>query len=134
MVKNIVNQRFIDCVNFLIKTKKVPSKSFLAEKFSISNSKFSEILNKRMNVGIDLLIVLASDFNISSDWLLLGKGEMLKTNIVEDSNNDCSHYKELAEERAYTIQMQKEIINNLREEIALLKKDTKYPISSKSSL
>lgn len=87
MIKNIVNQRFIDCVNFLIKTKKAPSKSFLAEKFNISTSKFSEILNKRMNVGIDLLIVLASDFNISSDWLLTGEGSMLKNPEVVVSSS-----------------------------------------------
>lgn len=90
---------------------------------------------KEKALSSDILAKIVSKYpEINAEWLLLGKGEMLKTNIIEDSNNDCSHYKELAEERAYTIQMQKEIINNLREENALLKKDTKYPISSKSSL
>ncbi|WP_018675505.1 hypothetical protein [Riemerella columbina] len=78
MSKYIINQRFIDCINFILDTKKAPSKSFLAEKFSISNSKFSEILKERMNVGVELLSVLTNEFSISPEWLLTGKGEMLK--------------------------------------------------------
>ncbi|SDE73151.1 hypothetical protein [Riemerella columbipharyngis] len=79
MSKDIVNQRFINCIDFLLETKKIPSKSFISDIFGISNSKLSEILKKRMNVGVDLLSILTNEFPISSEWLLTGKGEMLKT-------------------------------------------------------
>ena len=91
MSKNIVNQRFIEVINFLILEKKVPSKSFLAEKFGITASKFSEILKERMNVGVDLLSVLIDDYEINAEWLLTGKGSMLKgevKNEVVTPNND----------------------------------------------
>lgn len=84
MSKEIINQRFIEVINFLISEKKVPSKSFLAEKFGISASKFSEILKERMNVGIDLLSILIDDYNINSEWLLTGKGEMLKSEVKNE--------------------------------------------------
>ena len=64
MSKYIVNQKFINCINFLIESKKVPSKSFLAKTFNISNPKFSEILNNIINVGVDILMILVSEFNI----------------------------------------------------------------------
>lgn len=97
MSKDIVNQRFINCINFLIESKKVPSKSFLAKTFNISNPKFSEILNNRMNVGVDILMILVSEFNISSEWLLTGQGEMLKEDsYLEQKNwivNDLDKYE-----------------------------------------
>ncbi len=62
--------------------------------------------------------------NVNAEWLLLGNGEMLKTNIVAELNNDCNHYKELAEERAYTIQMQRQVIENLQQELKQHKKNT----------
>ena len=91
MSKDIVNQRFINCINFLIESKKVPSKSFLAKTFNISNPKFSEILNNRMNVGVDILMILVSEFNISSEWLLTGQGEMLKNAPTSEPAPQESH-------------------------------------------
>ncbi|WP_303078153.1 hypothetical protein [Capnocytophaga sp.] len=50
----------------------------MAEKFGIKASKLSEILNERMNVGVDLLSILTDDYNINAEWLLTGKPPMLK--------------------------------------------------------
>lgn len=94
MSKNIVNQRFIEVINFLISEKKVPSKSFLAEKFGIKASKFSEILNERMNVGVDLLSILTDDYNINAEWLLTGNGSMLKSGEDEPFIIDKEKRKE----------------------------------------
>ena len=91
MSKDIVNQRFINCINFLIESKKVPSKSFLAKTFNISNPKFSEILNNIINVGVDILMILVSEFNISSEWLLTGQGEMLKNAPTSEPAPQESH-------------------------------------------
>ena len=87
----------------------------------------------RNTYDIEILYTKCTELN--PEWLLTGEGEMLKSETILTQNyNDCSQYKELAEERAYTIQMQKQVIENLQEELAQLKKQTKYPISSKSSL
>ena len=111
MSKYIVNQRFINCINFLIESKKVPSKSFLAKTFNISNPKFSEILNNRMNVGVDILMILVSEFNISSEWLLTGQGEMLKNIPAPEPAPQESHAGA------------DELVTLLRDKIALLEKN-----------
>ena len=111
MSKDIVNQRFINCINFLIESKKVPSKSFLAKTFNISNPKFSEILNNRMNVGVDILMILVSEFNISSEWLLTGQGEMLKNIPAPEPAPQESHAGA------------DELVTLLRDKIALLEKN-----------
>ncbi len=111
MSKDIVNQRFINCINFLIESKKVPSKSFLAKTFNISNPKFSEILNNRMNVGVDILMILVSEFNISSEWLLTGQGEMLKNAPTSEPAPQESHAGA------------DELVTLLRDKIALLEKN-----------
>ena len=111
MSKYIVNQRFINCINFLIESKKVPSKSFLAKTFNISNPKFSEILNNIINVGVDILMILVSEFNISSEWLLTGQGEMLKNIPAPEPAPQESHAGA------------DELVTLLRDKIALLEKN-----------
>lgn len=133
MSKDIVNQRFINCINFLIESKKVPSKSFLAKTFNISNPKFSEILNNRMNVGVDILMILVSEFNISSEWLLTGQGEMLKNAPApepapQESHAGADRYMALLEDKIalleknnasleYTISIQEKITTSQEREI-----------------
>lgn len=118
MIKEIVNQRFIECISVLISEKKVPSKSVLATKFNISNSKFSEILKGRMNVGVDILFFLVNDFNISSEWLLTGKGSMFKENTpTAPPPEDMGQIALLQQENAFL----KEKIHLLEEKVLLLK-------------
>lgn len=79
MEKESINARFIQAVNYLLSSGIVGSKGELSEILKIKNSKFSEILNGRMNIGTDLAALICMRFNISSDWLLMGKGEMVQT-------------------------------------------------------
>lgn len=78
-----INQRFTESVNFLISEFKDVNKTSIAEKLKISKSKFSEILNKRMSIGLENLADFTECFNISAEWLLTGKGEMLRTDDAE---------------------------------------------------
>ncbi|MBQ9254981.1 MAG: hypothetical protein IJ180_09445 [Bacteroidales bacterium] len=80
-----INQRVISAINFLIDNEKVADKSELCNIFSIKPSKFSEILSQRMSAGMDVIQNLCNKFNISAEWLLTGKGEMLKDNATEPS-------------------------------------------------
>lgn len=77
-MKKLVNQRFIDAVKFIISEKPKTKKSEIAEIIKIGNSTFSEILKKRMNVGIEALALLSIHYNFSLEWLINGSGEMLK--------------------------------------------------------
>lgn len=78
MKKEEINLRFVEAVNHLLDTRIVASKADLAEKLGIKPSKFSEILNYRMNIGTDLAALLCFTYNINSNWLLTGEGKMLR--------------------------------------------------------
>lgn len=85
-MKKLVNQRFIAAINFIISEFPKTQKSEIAEKLHISKSTFSEILKERMNVSIDLVSLLSSEYGFSLDWLINGEGEM-------KSNQQPSHPK-----------------------------------------
>ena len=54
-----------------------PSK--FAEAIGIQRSAMSHILNGRNNVSLDVLIKILDRFTyVDSDWLLFGKGEMVR--------------------------------------------------------
>lgn len=92
----------------------------------------NKFLDNSSNMGTDKACKILQYFpDLSPEWLITGNGDMLKSEtILTQNNNDCSQYKELAEERAYTIQMQKEVIAKLKEENLQLKKQTKSPVFS----
>jgi hypothetical protein len=50
----------------------------LADMLGLSSSAFAN-LKKRGSLPYDKIIVLANSLNVSMDWILTGKGEMLKT-------------------------------------------------------
>lgn len=77
MDKNIINSRFVECVNYLIDSRIARNKIEIAENFEIGASKLSEILNGRMKAGTDLIACLCLKYGISPDWLLTGRGSML---------------------------------------------------------
>ena len=82
MTKEAINKRFIYSVDLLISEKKVKSKSVIAKNIQIKPNTLSEILNKRMNIGLDTLALFCEEFNVSANWLLLGKNKS-----SEASNN-----------------------------------------------
>lgn len=84
MDKISINKRFIIAVNYLVSDKKVLNKSEISEKLNISKSKFSEILNERMGIGVDLLAIFCEKFSVNSNWLLTGQEPMLKSQVKED--------------------------------------------------
>ena len=78
MDKQGVNRQFIKAVESLLASEMVKSKRELAEKIGMTQSKLSEILNERMNVGVDALSVLVTDYKVSADWLLTGNGAIMR--------------------------------------------------------
>jgi len=85
MEKSAINQRFTNAVIFLVSQKIADSKTNIAEKLKISKSKFSEILSNRMNVGSDTLALFSIEYGVSTEWLLTGKGSMLREDLGDKS-------------------------------------------------
>lgn len=121
-----INERIMQLVDF--KANKNQKK--FAEMINFAPQVISNIVSGRKSKpSFDVLNAILSSFvDIDANWLITGQGEMLKTNILAEPNNDCNHYKELAEERAYTIQVQKQVIENLQQELKQHKKTTQSTI------
>nr|DAR66558.1 MAG TPA: sigma factor [Caudoviricetes sp.] len=99
-------------------------KKFFFKNLGVASSNFrGQALYSEVSADI-IAKILSLYPNSNAEWFLLGNGEMLKTNTVIVPNDDCSRYKELAEERAYTIQMQRQVIENLQQELKQHKKNT----------
>ena len=77
-----INERVIEAINYILSSKIEMSKADLAEKFGIKPAKFSEILNKRMKAGMDIIQKLCIDYKISADWLITGDGSMYRDATV----------------------------------------------------
>lgn len=58
-----------------------PSK--FAEAIGIQRSAMSHILNGRNNVSLDVLVKILERFSyVDSDWLIFGKGEMMREHVL----------------------------------------------------
>lgn len=88
MDKSDINNRFITAVNTLLSDDKSMTKTIIAQSLEIKPSKFSEILNGRMNVGTDAISLLCRNFGINACWLLLGDGEMKEKSSVTPHDAD----------------------------------------------
>ena len=77
MSKEDINKRTIKAIDWLLNSDRNLSKAILASELNTKPSKFSEILNGRMNAGTDIMSLLCEKYGISSHWLLTGAGEML---------------------------------------------------------
>ncbi len=92
----------------------------------MSNASFSKSLKNNGAIGTDKLEnILRVYEDISAEWLVTGKGEMLKENINDE--NTSSHetiqaHSALTQNLIATIQEQAEEIGRLKERIAQLEK------------
>ncbi|MBP1222843.1 hypothetical protein [Flavobacterium sp. 1355] len=121
---NSVTIRFLETYEHLKKTKIVKNPTAFAEKLNVSTSLITEICKKRTNAGITPIQNLVQQFNdIDANWLLTGRGSMLKTQNTE-SENDLN-FKELAEARLEIIEMKNDKIATLTKEIKQLKASKK---------
>lgn len=118
---NDITIRFIEIYNHLLETKKVSNPSDFAKKIEISSSMMNEILKGRSNAGINPIQNTVKTFNsINSEWLLTGKGNMLK-NLV-GLTEEPTNFREQLDDKNKIITFQDEKIQKLEEEITQLKK------------
>ena len=76
MGKEQINSRVINAVGVVLDTHKELTQTAIAKMLGIKPSTITEILKGRMNASLDLMELLASNFGVSSTWLLVGAGEM----------------------------------------------------------
>lgn len=82
-----INERVIEAIKFILSSKIESSKADLAEKLGVKPAKFSEILNKRMKAGMDIIQKLCNEYRVSADWIITGRGEMLLNNCQGEAGN-----------------------------------------------
>lgn len=108
----LINERVIESINYILSSKIEDNKALLGQKLGVKPSKFSEILNKRMKAGMDVIQNLCIEYGISADWLITGNGMMLREEQISD---------ESPPDQAEVIRMLKEKIHDQQEIITLLK-------------
>lgn len=74
LTKSEINNRFVTAVDAVLANDLISSKSGLAESLRVKPAKFSEILNYRMNAGVDMLAIMCDRYKVSPDWLLMSRG------------------------------------------------------------
>lgn len=124
MNKEEINKRFVEAVNYLLSNNIVVGKGLISESLNIKASKFSEILNYRMNVGTDLAAKISDLYNIDANWLLTGRGSMLKsdTTPLMDERVPTPTPEPMEESLLYTMYKEEKTENKeLIEQIGALK-------------
>ncbi len=92
--KDEINDRAVEALLAIINNGLVATKADLAECLGAKPSKFSEILNYRMKVGVDIIAKICDRYYVNPDWLLMGRGNKVFRNdtnrepyFIEDENN-----------------------------------------------
>lgn len=80
---NELSVRFLKVLEYLIKEKYVSDNKDFASKISVSASLITEISKGRSNVGLTAIQNTVLMFPVDSDWLLTGRGCMLRNGEVE---------------------------------------------------
>ena len=78
-MQNIVNERFVKAVN-LIKENKSLTYTELAKSINYKPQAFSEIINGRTKVNLNVLQNFCKKYSVSSEWILFGIGEIFSQN------------------------------------------------------
>ncbi|WP_306353845.1 hypothetical protein [Flavobacterium sp. '19STA2R22 D10 B1'] len=126
--KESINERFKEAIYHIIATEKDENKSAIASKLKIGKSKLSEILNKRMNIGVDLVADLSDIYSIDSEWILTGRGTM-KGGYVSDQDNNHKVNEIFENDLERIIRAKYEMIETLKSQIEDLKRDKEVLLS-----
>lgn len=83
-----IQARFFEALDLAISLGKINGLKGFCDDHKLNRTKYSRIkndLNKPLSemkykmIDIDALAGICTDFGVSADWLLLGRGKMLKT-------------------------------------------------------
>jgi phage repressor protein C with HTH and peptisase S24 domain len=75
LYKNLVNERFFECINMLKKSKEVHSDREFANSIDVSPSNLGDIKANRRSVTLEILNRAFQRFGINSAYVITGRGE-----------------------------------------------------------
>lgn len=133
MTKTDINMRFVKAIESLLQDKGL-TKTGIAQSLGIKPSKFSEILNFRMNVGTETIALLCDLYSFNPTWILLGEGSMLTVGTLKghskpaiaipklpdiplDSNGVCEMFLTIMQDKDLRAKEQIEEITLLKEQL-----------------
>lgn len=76
-----INARFGQAVDFLLKNKLARNKNEIMNRLGLYLGRLSLLLGNKANVSTDNLAMMSKVYGISTEWLLLGTGNMIGTTI-----------------------------------------------------
>lgn len=92
--KTEINARAVEALLAIISNGLVATKTDLAECLGAKPAKFSEILNYRMKVGIDMIAKICDLYYVNPEWVLMGRGNHIfntttkrEPYFIEDEND-----------------------------------------------
>ncbi len=122
MIKmSTINERVL----LLIENQSNDNKRKFAKSIGYSAQVISNIVSgRKSNPSFEVLFAITKTFvDVNPEWLLTGKGEMLKVPVkaaeepITSTEKRELDYKVLYEEAKYTIELQKKYIENLELEL-----------------
>ena len=116
--KNDISARFIEAYEALLTRKRVSDKRDFATKLGISASMVTEISKGRSSVGTSAIQNIVSQFSISADWLLTGRGEMLSDEPVAPIKQQPTIADERLAAQGITPELIMELLNRITEQAA----------------
>lgn len=105
--KNELSARFIAAYEALLDNGKVTDKRDFALKIGISPSMVTEISKGRSNVGTLAIQNIVSLFDINAEWLLIGKGDMLKVSSTPSTPSSPSIHQDTPQQKSVGLKIQK---------------------------
>lgn len=115
--KSSIDYRFVRAVQELLSGNIAKTQGEIAQELGVKTAKFSEIMNGRMHVGVDMLAILSENYLVSPEWLLTGRGErMFRTSSIlptrlEDGKESWEH--------PYAFENEEDIINQRIKEVEM---------------
>lgn len=113
--KSSIDYRFVRAVQELITEEIAHTQGEIAKELGVKNAKFSEIMNGRMHVGVDMLAILSENYLVDPDWLLTGRGKrifrassILPTRLEEGKEN---------QEHPYNFENEDEVLRQRTKEV-----------------
>ena len=141
-IKTLINKRFAFAIQKVITDKLAKNKREIANNLEISPSKFSEILNNRMNAGVDVIQRFCSKYSINYCYIFDGdeifyESQRQKNKKKESINLQQYNIKQLptehypkhynicnfCQEKERVIKIQEKIIESYCKQIEDLRED-----------
>ena len=116
---NSIGQR----INKLVKYFSNGNNSDFATKIGVSEANIRNYINDRAEPKFNILEKIAINFEINYEWLLTGKGEMLKSKVSNNNLEPDANFEEiqgLTDVALYDVQLSEEKLKKANKRIELL--------------